>query len=79
MVTETIQNNVLFHVFAGSNMEQITIQDVKQFQKQTFADFDDFVKKVFTIYTLTFDQTPDCSKLEKCSMYLPIIQSELYV
>lgn len=67
MVAETIQNGVLFHVFSGANMEKITIQEVKQFQKQTFTDFDDFVDKVFTIYTIKFDQFAQNWKNARCS------------
>lgn len=67
MVAETIQDSVSFHVLAGSNMEKITIQEVKQFQKQTFTDYDDFIEKAFTIYTINFDQTAQNWKNARCT------------
>lgn len=61
-------NGILkFFLFAGANMEDITIQEVRRNRSRTFQDFDEFVENVFTMYEVTFDIDPANWKDATCT------------
>lgn len=66
-ISEKIQNSVAFYVFAGNNMEKISMEDVKRFEEQTFKDFDDYIAKRFTIYQIVFSQNVQDWKCAQCT------------
>lgn len=69
MVPEQLSNGELsVYVFAGDNMTQITLNDVRAQEKYKAKRFDDFVKNAYSIYKMTFaDETVNDWIHAKCT------------
>lgn len=59
--------NTHFFVFAGSDENQITQDDVEEFRKHEYDSFDDFKAKAFAIHQITFPTNPDEWKNSTCT------------
>lgn len=56
-----------FYVYAGDNMEELTMDDVKLFQRATYGSFDDFKKGAFNIYKITYEEKGLDWKNSRCT------------
>lgn len=57
MAHEMKDGLLLFYVFAGENMNKITLQDARKFEKMKYKTFDEFASSIFAIHKITFVAT----------------------